>query len=262
MERVRTKVVAALLVGSSLVLVPGPPPAAAAAGDITTFPDPAGPTSTDEPVQLTRGPEGNVWFTSTGTNRIGRITPAGVVTTFPSATIDDPDGIALGPDGNVWFTSFGNDRLGRVEIGAAIDITTFADPQAEIDGPIAITAGPDGNLWFSSALNDRIGRVDPDLVDTDLTSAITTFTDPGGAASTDRPRGIVAGPDGNVWYAAIDSDRIGRITPAGAITTFLDPMALTAAPIAIAAGSDGNLWYTNLDNDRIGRITTTGLYSS
>ena len=35
-----------------------------------------------------------------------------------------------------------------------------------------------------------------------------------------RPRGITAGPDGNLWFTEGDGDRIGRITPAGVVTEF------------------------------------------
>ncbi|MCB1013839.1 MAG: hypothetical protein KDB10_01795, partial [Acidimicrobiales bacterium] len=41
-----------------------------------------------------------------------------------------------------------------------------------------------------------------------------TFGDPAGNASTDGPFAIAGGPDGNLWYTAVLSDRIGRITPA------------------------------------------------
>ena len=34
------------------------------------------------------------------------------------------------------------------------------------------------------------------------------------------PRGITAGPDGNIWFAEDGGNRIGRITPAGVVTEF------------------------------------------
>jgi streptogramin lyase len=68
--------------------------------------------------------------------------------------------------------------------------------------------------------------------------------------------GIVAGPDGNLWFT---SDMgIGRITPSGAITTFPAPVD---GDVGIAAGPDGNLWFTEwgADHTNIGRITTSGV---
>src|SRR5690242_12541768 len=38
-----------------------------------------------------------------------------------------------------------------------------------------------------------------------------------------RPALITAGPDGNLWFTEPDASNIGRITTAGAITTFPTP---------------------------------------
>ena len=76
----------------------------------------AGISAEGGPAGITAGPDGNLWFTEAGRNRIGRITPAGVVTEF-SAGISAksvPGGITAGPDGNLWFTEFGGDRIGRI----------------------------------------------------------------------------------------------------------------------------------------------------
>ena len=71
------------------------------------------------------------------------------------------------------------------------------------------------------------------------------------------PYGITAGPDGNVWFTSANN-RIGRITPAGTITTFTDPAGNIDAPFGITTGPDGNLWFSNRGNARIGRITPAG----
>jgi len=42
----------------------------------------AGITPASSPGAITAGPDGNLWFTEPGTNRIGRITPTGTVTEF------------------------------------------------------------------------------------------------------------------------------------------------------------------------------------
>src|SRR5260370_40489576 len=46
---------------------------------ITEYPVPSGGSSED----ITTGPDGNVWFTEIAGNKIGKITPAGVITEFP-----------------------------------------------------------------------------------------------------------------------------------------------------------------------------------
>src|SRR5262249_56583218 len=54
------------------------------------------------PQGITRGPDGNLWFTENSANRIGRITPAGVVTEFAAGITPNsgPNEITAGPDGN------------------------------------------------------------------------------------------------------------------------------------------------------------------
>jgi virginiamycin B lyase len=66
------------------------------------------------------------------------------------------------------------------------------------------------------------------------------------------PRGITAGPDGNLWFA--EADHIGRITPAGSITAFPLPTQ-GSSPEGITAGPDGNLWFTEYIGNKIGRLS-------
>ena len=72
---------------------------------------------------------------------------------------------------------------------------------------------------------------------------------------------ITAGSDGNLWYTSFANNRIGRITPAGAITTFADPAGTTSTsgPQDITAGPDGNVWFASAANDRIGRVEVGGV---
>jgi streptogramin lyase len=58
------------------------------------------------------GSDGNLWFNEgtsdqrvAGVNKIGRITPAGVITEFPIPTANSgATGMIAGPDGNLWFS--------------------------------------------------------------------------------------------------------------------------------------------------------------
>jgi streptogramin lyase len=70
------------------------------------------------------------------------------------------------------------------------------------------------------------------------------------------PAGTALGPDGNFWFIEQISNRIGRITPAGAITEF--PIPTNSRPWDITAGPDGNLWFTEQYSDQIARITPAG----
>ncbi len=54
------------------------------------------------PAFIVAGPDGNLWFTETSANKIGRITTAGVIAEFPIPTAGSfPWGLLTGLDGNL-----------------------------------------------------------------------------------------------------------------------------------------------------------------
>ena len=171
------------------------------------------------------------------------------LTEFPVPTANSfPAGLAVGSDGNLWFTEPNVAKIGRITPkGTITEFTLPTDSKAN-----SITAGPDGNLWFVDGDHGKIGRMSP------ADGIITEFQEDGVVS-------ITAGPDGNLWFTASNA-KIGRISPAGAITEFNLPSSSTgaftsrtASPMSIVAGSDGNLWFTEFPNsEKIGRITLQG----
>jgi streptogramin lyase len=211
------------------------------------------PTAGGFPRGITRGQDGNLWFTEYAGNKIGRITPSGSLTEFPLPTPDSrPTGITSGPDGNLWFMEFNSGQIGRITPAGAV--TEFRIATAP-SSPGDITSGPDGALWFT--INEQIGRITP-------TGQITEFPTP---TLISGPVSITAGPDGNLWFAEGASLKIGRITPAGQVTEYPLPRdsGVSGASscthnqcIVITSGPDGALWFTEADTDKIGRITLAG----
>src|SRR5262245_36661511 len=79
---------------------------------------------------ITRGPDGNVWFTDPVAGEVRRITPGGQVTEFPTPGISAA-AITAGPDGNLWFldnvlTVSGRPAIGRITPAGLV--TEFALP--------------------------------------------------------------------------------------------------------------------------------------
>jgi len=133
------------------------------AGKFTTFNVPRSNGSTDD---IAAGPDGNLWFTFDGTDstsKIGRITPAGVITEFgfPSPSNDYLylSGISAGPDGNLWFTyedfTTNASAIGRITTGGAITLTPTPTASSL---PTDITAGPDRAMWFTED-SSKVGRI-------------------------------------------------------------------------------------------------------
>ena len=148
----------------------------------------AGITAGAFPWGIAAGSDGNVWFTEFLGHRIGKITPAGVVTQFSAGITGAPNFMHGGPDGNVWFT-MGNRSIGRITPSGVV--TEFTAGVSLNSSPHGITAGPDGNLWFTEQTGNRIGRITTSGAVTEFSTGIS----PGAQLS-----GITAGPDGNVWF--------------------------------------------------------------
>ena len=243
------------------------------------------PTANANPLYITAGPDGNLWFTDSVTDSIGMISPATHASTeFPIPYANSsPAAITTGPDGNLWFTDWGNGSIGMIN-PATHAITEFPVPTSNGNPYLrGITAGPDGNLWFTEQTGNNIGMINPathaitqfavpikhagaglisEGPDGNLwftqggnlgmvnpaTHAITEFPIPTGAAY-----GITAGPDGNLWF----TDKLGYIgmfNLATHVSTEFPVPTTNATPIAISAGPDGNLWFTELSAGNIGMI--------
>ena len=165
---------------------------------------------------ITTGPDGNIWYL--GHAAMGRMTPAGAVTTFPvpSGTFF-AGGITTGPDGNLWWTDRTNNRIGRTN--PTTGEHTMFSAAGQISSPRGIVAGPDGNVWFASTGNNRIGRVTP-------AGVITTFTHP----NLVNPTKLIVGPDQRLWITSsgfTGTPVIHRFTVIGPPTV---PLDLSATP--------------------------------
>ena len=80
-----------------------------------------------------------------------------------------------------------------------------------------------------------------------------------------RPTALVAGPDGNLWFAGIRSvsggftDVLGKVTPQEQVREFeLGTHSANVGLSDITVGPDGNLWFTEGGRSKVGRITPTG----
>lgn len=184
------------------------------------------PTAGSAPTSITKGPDGNLWFTENSGNNIGRIDTSGTITEYSLPTAgSQPQGITSGPDGAMWFTEFNNGMIGRITTGGAI--REFAVPTVGA-GPWGITSGPDGNLWFVEANTGNVGKVTTGGVFSEYTTG--SFC----------PTNITSGPDGNLWFVDV-CGRFGSVT-IGGVATVPPFSAIQGYPTDITNGPDGNLW--------------------
>lgn len=148
---------------------------------------------------IAAGPDGNLWFTITGSRKIGVMNTSGQMVAVSQPLNGYPFGIVRGPDGNMWFTEVGSMQgwIGRIR-GLFSAVTQFRAPQPM--SPSTIVSGPDGNLWFGS--DQGIGCIT-------LSGQAARFAVPGADAY-----GIAVGSDRAIWFTEGLIDRIGRLAPA------------------------------------------------
>ena len=119
------------------------------------------PTPGAAPFGIAAGSDGNMWVTESETDKIARVTPAGIITEFaiPGASALNrvyPDDIVAGPDGNLWFTENTGQNIGRITPTGShhrVPATAAQPTQA-----LRIAAGPDGNLWFTESWDEPQSR--------------------------------------------------------------------------------------------------------
>jgi streptogramin lyase len=153
------------------------------------------PTS-GELVDIAEGPDGGIWFTDTGANRVARLSPDGATLVgYPVPSADAfPHGITSGPDGNLWFTMRDANKIGLITTAGAI--TEICIPTAA-SGPTSITSGPDGNVWFTESASGKIGRVTMPLMasepDAEVSAAPEAADSGCSMASQRAPRAALLG---------------------------------------------------------------------
>jgi streptogramin lyase len=125
------------------------------AGVVTEYPI---LTASSTPSGITRGPDGNLWFTEATADQVAKVTTLGAITEYKTPTANaSAQEIVAGPDGNLWFTEYSQSRVASVSTSGMI--TEYPTPSLG-SGPFGIAAGPDGNVWFTeTSLNNKVAVV-------------------------------------------------------------------------------------------------------
>ena len=214
---------------------------------ISEYPLPAGGSA---PNSIVTGADGNLWFTEGGASYIGKITPSGTITQYPTPHTGSA-GIAAGSDGNIWFAEGSADEIASVNPTTATnnpttdEVTQYPVPAGQ--APSQMTAAP-GYVWF-------VERSNATVVSFNLAShAFTPYATPTAGSAPDS---IVASSTGAIWFTEHNVGQVARLRPAtGEIFEYRIPTA-SSSPYGIAQGADGNVYYSEGGStaNKIGVVT-------
>ena len=155
------------------------------------------------PNDIIAGPGGDIWFdsfkNSSNQSYIGRTTPAGSMTLWPSTNI--AASIVAGSDGNLWFTTPTAEGEQPGQITPSGRFTNYSIALSQVAGdhldsekyPSVMVAGSDGAVWFTERLWHAIGRIAPD-------GSVTQYTLPATTYPIDYLGGIAAGANHTIWF--------------------------------------------------------------
>jgi sugar lactone lactonase YvrE len=227
----------------------------------------------------------NLYVVDILSNKIRKITPAGVVTTFAGSGANaDVDGIGtaasfhapymltVDPSGNVYVS----DRYTIRKITPGGVVSTFAGTgsnglangtgtAAGFSGPAGLASDKDGNIYVADAGNNTIRKITPaGLVTTLAGSGVKADADGTGTdASFNAPLALATDAQGNVYVG--NNNLVRKITPSGVVTTvagntaagFADGIG-TAAKFdgvnGIVVDANGNLYVADAANNLIRKI--------
>lgn len=210
----------------------------------------------------------------------------------PDARFNQPQGIVVDKSGNIYVADMNNFSIRKIDTTGLV--TTLAGPLSSEAGyinatgeaarfymPIGITIDNNGFLYVGDYWNARIRKVSP-------FGAVTTFAGNSylnpyegqvdgdiSVATFNRPMGLVADAQNNIYVADVNNSRIRKITQNGSVSTlgssdyynsgYRDGPIATAlfnAPFAMAIDPSNNLYVIDGQMQYIRKISSNGVVST
>jgi virginiamycin B lyase len=195
------------------------------------------------PHDVAPAPDGTVWYSGQAKGILGRFDPkTGRNEEIPLGPGAAPHGVIVGPDGAPWITEGGQNAIARVD-PVTREVKLYPLPKETGYANLnTATFDNKGVLWFTGQSGIH-GRVDPS------TGKVDVWRSPRGRGSY----GITATPAGDVWFASLAGDYIGKIDTASGAVTVVDPPRRHSGPRRIWSDSKGMLWVSFWNAGGIGR---------
>jgi uncharacterized protein (TIGR03437 family) len=254
---------------------------------------------------LTADGVGNVYLADLNNSMVMRVSQAGTLTVVAGngfagfsgdggagvhASLDGPQSVSIDASGNLYIADTFNNRIRKLAPSGII--TTIAGngtagysgdggsaTGASLYLPTGVATDTAGNVYVADYQNNRVRKVTPGgTISTVAGNGVAGFSGDGGPAtraSLSNPANLAIGPNGTLYIADFNNNRVRAVSPGGTITTIAgngfptysgDGGAAAAAglsgPVALALDATGNLFIADDFNNRIRKVTTSGLITT
>jgi sugar lactone lactonase YvrE len=243
---------------------------------------------------MARVPDGSLLVADFANNRVRRIDPSGIVSTFAgtgqpggsgdggpaaNAQLTNPFGIAIDASGNVFISETFGHRIRKVtRDGKIVTIAGNGRPAyagdgglaryAQLAAPRSMAFDSSGNLFIADSGNNRVRRISPDGVITTLAgNGKPGWTGDGGTATDAAiaaPFGLAVDSSGAVLFTTSAGSRGGgirRLRPDGIIDTVAGSLAAGVSAADVCAESARFELPSSIAVDSSGRIVVADRFN-
>ncbi|TCC99446.1 DUF6443 domain-containing protein [Pedobacter hiemivivus] len=239
---------------------------------------------------------GNLFVSDQHNNRIRKISPSGMVSTFAgsgaagsangtgmAASFQSPIGLAFDGSGNLYVADYSNHKIRRITPSGVVSdfagsgslgAANGAAGIASFNRPMGLAFDAAGNLYVADRDNAMIRKITPAGVVSTLAGSLPRgYVDgPGNIAKFNPSNDLVLDGNGNIYVADQSNNMVRKVTPTGEVSVLAGTTAAGSvngtgsvvrfnSPFGIASGSDGAIYVVESAPNLIRKIVLSKAYT-